>query len=79
MRLLFSEPAKTKAATDDVERLESECDKIQHGTVRAIYELDLELAHKLQLEQTINDIGSIADRAEDAASVLEIVAIKRTL
>jgi uncharacterized protein Yka (UPF0111/DUF47 family) len=41
--------------------------------------MEVELAQKIQLERLVNDVGSIADRAEDVASVLEIIAIKRTL
>jgi len=79
VRLLFSEPAKTKPAADDVDRLESECDRLQHATIRKIYDMDVDLAQKIQLERLVSDISSVADRAEDAASVLEIMAIKRTL
>jgi predicted phosphate transport protein (TIGR00153 family) len=79
VRLLFSEPRKSKPATDDVERLESECDKVEHATIRGIYEMDIDEAHKIQLERLVNDVGSIADRAENAAHILEIIAIKRTL
>jgi predicted phosphate transport protein (TIGR00153 family) len=80
VRLLFSQPKNVKPAVADVERLESEADKIQHAGVREIYEMaDLDLAHKMQLERTLNDVGSIADRAEDAAHTLDIIAIKRTL
>ncbi|MBW2458838.1 MAG: DUF47 family protein [Deltaproteobacteria bacterium] len=79
VRLLFVEPAKVKPAVDDVERLESECDQVQHATIRSIYHLDIDLAHQIQLERLINDLGSIADRAEDAAHALEIIAIKRML
>lgn len=79
VRLLFSEPSKSKPATDDVDRLETECDQLQHATIRKIYEMELTLAEKMQLETLINDISSIADRCEDAASAVEIMAIKRTL
>jgi len=79
VRLLFSDPASARPAIHDVERLESECDRIQQDTVRAIYRMDLELAHKMQIEMTIHDIASIADRAEEVSNLLQIVAIKRTL
>jgi len=79
VRLLFVEPDKVRLAVDDVERLESECDQIQHATIRAIYKMDIDLAQQIQLERLINDLGTIADRAEDAAHSLEIIAIKRTL
>lgn len=79
VRFLLSEPGKAKAAVDDVDRLESECDVIQHATIRTIYKMDVELAQKIQLERLISDIGSIADKAEDVGTVLEIIAIKRTL
>ena len=80
VRVLFSQPKNVKHAVADVERLESEADKIQHAGVREIYQMDkLDLAHQIQLERTLVDIGSIADRAEDAAHALEIIAIKRTL
>jgi predicted phosphate transport protein (TIGR00153 family) len=79
IRLLFTEPRKAKPAVDDVQRLEGECDRVQHDTIRAVYALDIDLARKIQLERTIHDIGSIADRAEATSAVLEIIAIKRTL
>ncbi len=79
VRLLFVEPDKVRLAVDDVERLESECDQIQHATIRAIYKMDIDLAQQIQLERLINDLGTIADRAEDAAHSLEIIAIKRSL
>ena len=80
VRLLFSEPIKAKPVIDDVERLESEADKIQHATVRQIYQMtDIDLARKIQLERTLVDIGSIADKAEDAGHTLEIIAIKRSV
>ncbi len=79
VRLLFSEPGKSKPATDDVDRLETECDQLQHATIRKIYEMELTLAEKMQLERLINDISSVADRCEDAASAVEIMAIKRSL
>ncbi len=79
VRFLFSEPSKVKLAVDDVERLESECDMIQYATIRTIYQMDIDLARQIQLERLINDLGTIADRAEDAAHALEIIAIKRML
>lgn len=79
VRLLFTDPASARPAIHDVERLETECDRIQHDTVRTVYRMELDLAHKMQLEATIHDIGSIADRAEAVSNVLQIVAIKRTL
>ena len=79
VRLLLKEPSKTKAVVDDVDRLESECDELEYRTIRNIYNLDIDLAHKIQLERLLTDIGSIADRCEDAAHRLEIIAIKRTL
>ena len=79
VRMLFSEPSTVKAAVDDVDRLETECDVIQHRTIREIYRMDLDLAEKMQLERLISEIGGIADRAEDAGTVLEIIAIKRTV
>lgn len=79
IRLLFSEPRKAKPAIDDVQRIETECDRIQQDTIRTIYRMDLDLARQMQLEQAVHDIGSIADRAEATSAVLEIIAIKRSL
>jgi hypothetical protein len=79
VRLLFSDPGSARPAIHDVERLESEVDRIQQDAVRALYRMDLELARKMQLETTIHDIASIADRAEEVSNLLQIVAIKRTL
>ena len=40
---------------------------------------EIDLANKIQLERLMVDIGSVADKAEDAAHTLEIIAIKRTV
>ena len=79
VRLLFRDPDKAIPAAQDVGRLETESDKLEHALIRRIYGMDLDLAMQIQLERVIADLGSIADRAEDAAITVEIVAIKRML
>jgi len=67
----------TRFLAKRVDDKESEVDKIEHGLFRKIFKLDIELALKILLRDTISDIADIADRAENAADRLVIIAAKR--
>lgn len=58
---------------------ESEADKVSTRLKRAIFDSDLELAHKAQLRNFVEHIDNPANWAEDVADRLTIYAIKRTI
>jgi len=58
---------------------ESEADKVSTRLKRAIFDSDLDLAHKAQLRNFVEHIDNPANWAEDVADRLSIYAIKRTI
>lgn len=59
-----------------VDELESEVDDLESSMMKRIFGSDLELGHKMHLEQLIRRITAIADLSEDAADELEFAAMK---
>jgi predicted phosphate transport protein (TIGR00153 family) len=58
---------------------EKEADKIGTVLKRAIFESDLDLAHKMHIKSFAEYIDDVADGAEDVADRLRIYAIKRAI
>jgi len=61
----------------DVDRLESECDRLERHLLRRIFGLNLELASKLHLRDLVRSIASLADQAETVADMSQWMALKR--
>ena len=61
----------------DVDRLESECDRLERRLLRRIFDLDLELARKLHLRDLVRTIAGLADQAENVADMAQWMALKR--
>lgn len=58
---------------------EKEADKVSTKLKRAIFDSDLPLPNKTHLRYFVENVDSIADRAEDVADRLAIYTIKRTV
>ncbi len=59
--------------------LEQESDKTWAELKQNVFDSDMELAHKIQLNALIGDVADIADRAEDCIDALLIFTIKRDI
>ena len=59
--------------------LEQESDKTWAGLKQEVFDSDMELAHKIQLNTLIGDVADVADRAEDCIDALLIFTIKRDI
>ncbi len=59
--------------------LEHESDKTTAALKEAVFDSDLELAHKLQLESFLSEVADIADLAENCIDQLLIYVIKRDI
>ncbi|MEE9446673.1 MAG: DUF47 family protein [Arenicellales bacterium] len=76
-RAFFRNPDQVPAYNHKVMLYEKEADIITTKLKRAIFDSNLELAHKLHLREFIEQIDGIADLAEDVADRLSIYAIQR--
>lgn len=59
--------------------LEQESDKTWAQLKQDVFDSDMELAHKIQLNTLIGDVADVADRAEDCIDSLLIFTIKRDI
>lgn len=59
--------------------LEQESDKTWAGLKQDVFDSDMELAHKIQLNTLIGDVADVADLAEDCIDALLIFTIKRDI
>jgi predicted phosphate transport protein (TIGR00153 family) len=73
---LFEDVEKSKNAVLEVERWENTGDGIERNLIRDVFNLNIELAKRIQLRELALQIGDIADRAEDASDRIEIVILK---
>lgn len=76
-RAFFRSPHDVPAHNHKVMLYEKEADQISTKLKQAIFDSDLDLAHKLHLKNFVEQIDSVADIAEDVADRLAIYAIKR--
>ena len=68
---------RVKEAIIRVSTFETEADKIEWETTKALFKSDLDLCHKLHIRELVQDIAIISDLAEDAAERLGVMAVKR--
>lgn len=79
VRLLLDDLSKIRACAEEVDQLESQCDRRERRLLRRLFDLELELAHKLHVRELVGSIGSLADHAENVADMVERMAVKRRL
>jgi len=76
-RAFFHSPNAVNDHNHKVLLYEKEADKISDNLKQAIFDSDLDLAHKIHLRDFVTHIDNVADWAEDVSDRLEIYAIKR--
>ncbi len=76
-RAFFRNPHDVPTYNHKVMLYEREADVVSTTLKKAIFNSDLDLAHKLHLREFVESIDSVADIAEDVADRLAIYAIKR--
>ena len=77
LSVLLNDFDQVRELAHEVDRLESECDKLERHLLRHIFELDLELARKLHLRDLVRTVAGLADQAENVADMAQWMALKR--
>ena len=77
MRDLFGKVGQIAEGVDRVTQAEGASDRAERELIRAIFSSDLDKADKILLKELVLEIGSISDRAENAADRLRNIAVKR--
>lgn len=65
--------------TQQIERIEGEIDHIERKTLKALFKQDLDLAHKLQINNFVRSIVKLSDRAEDLSDHIELMVAQKHL
>ena len=78
-RAFFRDFATVRDYAKKVYFLEHESDKTWASLKQDVFDSDMELAHKIQLNILIGDVADIADRAEDCIDAVLIFTIKRDI
>ncbi|MDO4161527.1 MAG: DUF47 family protein [Pseudomonadota bacterium] len=78
-RAFFRDFATVRDYSQKVYFLEHESDKTWAKLKQNVFDSDMELAHKIQLNMLIGDVADVADKAEDCIDALLIFTIKRDI
>lgn len=78
-RAFFRDLVTLRDYSKKVFLLEHQSDKTSAKLRKEVFESDLELAHKIQINTFVEEVADIADLAEDCIDALLIFAIKREI
>lgn len=74
---LFTDRGEALEHTKAVEELESEIDGLERRTIEVIFQLELELAERLQLRELVSRLADVSDKIEDLSDQVEIIVATR--
>jgi len=74
---LFRKMETALEHTQQIEQIEGQIDHIERKTIKHIFGLDLELAHKLQVNNFVRSIVELSDRAEDLSDHIELMVAQK--
>lgn len=78
-RAFFRDLVTLRDYSQKVYLLEHQSDKTSAKLRKEVFDSDLELAHKIQINTFVEEVADIADLAEDCIDALLIFAIKREI
>lgn len=79
VRTLFTDYHRAMHLSDRVDDLESRVDETEFSLIEKVFLSERDLAEKILLRDLIQSIGGMADRAENTADRVRIIAVKRTI
>ncbi len=79
MRFLFDDMNKALEHTKQIEIKESEVDRMERDAIKTIFNMEIDLALKLQLYGLIEVLVEISDRAEDLSDRIDMMIAQRRL
>jgi len=74
---LFRNVDEALEHTKAIEHLEGEVDHLERVAIKRLFELDIELAQKLQVSGFIQRLVRLSDRAEDLSDLIELIIAAR--
>ncbi len=77
IQALFTDRRVVLEHSRSIEQLESEIDRLERKAIERIFQLELELAERLQLREFISRLADISDEIEDISDQVEIIVATR--
>jgi predicted phosphate transport protein (TIGR00153 family) len=77
LEALYENMGEVPKLTEEVSRIEGEIDLKEWEILTSLFEIDIDLAQKILLRDTIRAVGSITDRMENAADRMTLMVVKR--
>lgn len=74
---LFQKIDEALVHTRAIEHLEGQVDHLERKATQKLFQLDIELARKLQVSGFIQRLVRLSDRAEDLSDLIELIAAAR--
>jgi len=76
---LFGRIDEALEHTKAIEHLEGEVDHLERKATKKLFELDIELAQKLQVSGFMQRLVRLSDRAEDLSDLIELIVAARRI
>lgn len=73
----FGDLLEDHSILDRIREHESEADAVEDKLYEKIFEMDMDLAHQMQLSDFVGSVGDIADTIENIADKIQIMLISR--
>ena len=73
----FGELLKDHSILDRIRSLETEVDMIEQNLYKAIFRMDMDLAHQTQLAHYVDELCDLSDQIEDIADKIQIMLVTR--
>jgi predicted phosphate transport protein (TIGR00153 family) len=74
---LFKKNASVRDLVLEIDHIESQCDHIKRRIITKIFDSNIEPFEKLQLKEVVFAVGSISDKSDHVARLVNIINMKR--
>jgi uncharacterized protein len=74
---LFEHLSEALEHTAQIEHIEGEIDHIERKTIKKLFQLDIDLAVKLQVNSFVRSVVELSDRAEDLSDHIELMVAQK--
>jgi len=79
LHLLFQDMSRALEHTKAIEIKEGEIDHLERSVIKQLFNMDIDLAEKIQMHGLVEELVELSDRAEDLSDRIDIMIAERRL
>lgn len=79
LHLLFQDMSRALGHTKAIEIKEGEVDYLERSVIKQLFNMDIDLAEKIQMRGLVEELVELSDRAEDLSDRIDIMIAERKL